>query len=171
MQRMIRSTLVVSAVVTVLVPLASGSTAHRSNALNSPGVCPVTLPNHVTPPGQGNSPYGYQHGGLWVELWPFGVTFVGVHDVAGDGSLAVKVPWYRFSSGKLRITATRLDAPAPKPKVRIPSGYGGRGFQSSAISFPAEGCWRVTATAGHTQLTYVTVVMKTLTVRQEVPRG
>jgi len=164
MRRLAQLTLVVGAAMTLAVPLASGSATRRSAARD----CPVTLPNYVKPPYH---PYGYQHDGLRVDLWPYGVTLVGVQDVASDGSLGVKVPWYRFSRGSLRITATRVDASAPKAKVRVPSGYGIHGFQSSAIDFPTEGCWRITATAGIAHLTYVTVVMKTQTVREEVPRG
>lgn len=164
MRHLTQLTLVAGVAMALAVPLASGSDTRRSSALD----CPVTLPNYVKPPYH---PYGYQHDGLRVDLWPYGVTLVGGNDVASDGSLGVKVPWYRFTRGALRITATRIDASAPKAKVWVPSGYGIRGFQSSAIHFPTEGCWRITATAGSAHLTYVTVVMKTQTVREEVPRG
>jgi hypothetical protein len=142
----------------------AGSGAH-SNV--SPPSCPVTAPNNVAPPGNGPKARGYQHGGLWVVLWPYGVTLVGKDDVTAGGWLGVKVPWYRYGKGKLTITATRIGKPASRPiRTHIPFGYGLTGFQSSFIYFPSEGCWKVVGTAGHAQLAFVTIVLKTQTVRQ-----
>jgi hypothetical protein len=134
--------------------------------------CPVTLPNHVaTPPFGLSKKNGYRQGQIAVELWPLGVTLVGKHEVKSDGSLAVKVPWYRYGRGRLRITAARIDKPGHAARTSVPSGYGRTGFQASGIYFPSEGCWKVTATVGRSHLTYVTIVMKAQTLRQEVPSG
>lgn len=125
----------------------------------------------MAPPGNGPKKYGYRHGDLWVELWPFGVTLVGKSDRTANGWLSVKVPWYRYGYGALKITATRLDKPAQPARTHIPTGYGRTGFQSSAVYFPSEGCWKVVGTVGHAQLAFVTIVLRTQTVRQEVPNG
>jgi hypothetical protein len=138
---------------------------------NAASPCAVTLPNGTTAPSQVKSPYGYRHGTLWVELWPYGVTLVGKSDITSDGWLAVKVPWYRFGKGTLKIAATRLDKPARPARADVPSGYGNSGFQASSIYFPSEGCWKITGTVGHTKLTYVTIVLTTKTVHQEAPNG
>ena len=76
---------------------------------------------------------------------------------AGDN----KVPWIRPKGTKLQVTARRLDAQSPSGVASIPDGYSGR-FQASALSFPAEGCWEVTAKSGTSELTFVTLVRKAL---------
>ncbi|MCP9487321.1 MAG: hypothetical protein MSC30_15850 [Gaiellaceae bacterium MAG52_C11] len=76
-----------------------------------------------------------------------------------DGSLFAKIPWYRGIRGKLRLTAARLDASAPSPRIHIPGGYGSYGFQSTGISFPSAGCWRITGSVDRARLTFVTLVL------------
>jgi hypothetical protein len=68
--------------------------------------------------------------------------------------------WWRGVRGSLLITGRRLDAAAPPLRADIPSGYGDIGFQSTALTFPTEGCWEVTGTVGNTELTFVTLVVK-----------
>jgi hypothetical protein len=159
---------VVVSVVAATVSSAASST-RRSAAAHMQKLCPVTLTNNVAPPGNGPKALGYRHGGLWVELWPYGVTVVGKYDVAANGRLEVKVPWYRYGRGKLKITATRLDKIAPRARTSVPAGYGPTGFQASSVDFPSQGCWRVTGTAAGSRLSFVTIVLKTKTVREEVP--
>jgi hypothetical protein len=67
--------------------------------------------------------------------------------------------WYRLTSGHLRITGRRLDAPAP-PLSGQTSGYGLTGFNASGVIFPTEGCWQVTGRVGRAALTFVTFVIK-----------
>jgi hypothetical protein len=133
--------------------------------------CPVTFANGLTFPGQGKDTFGYRSGSLWVELWPYGISFAGRTDVMKDGSLGIKFPWWREVKGRLEISGKRLDKPGETLKARVPIGYGSRGFQSSAIFFPSEGCWRVTGRVGRQKLVFVTIVLKAKTVREEVPRG
>jgi hypothetical protein len=131
--------------------------------------CPVTLPNHpASPPFGVSRRFGYRQGQIATDLWPFGVTLVQRSDITPDGALGVKVGWYRYGRGKLTITATRLDKPGRAKRTRVPSGYGPTGFQSSAVYFPSAGCWKVTATVGHSHLTYVTVVLEVQAVRGRV---
>jgi hypothetical protein len=60
--------------------------------------------------------------------------------------------------GSLTISGRRLDAPAPPLEAVIPSGYGGTGFQASALIFPTEGCWEVTGSEAESALTFVVEV-------------
>jgi hypothetical protein len=73
--------------------------------------------------------------------------------------------------GKLAITGQRLDASAPPLTASIPSGYGMRGFQPSGISFPTEGCWRVTGIVGGEKLTFVTLILKAAEYRPLAEKG
>ena len=44
--------------------------------------------------------------------------------------------------------------------MRLPGGYGEKGFQPSALFFPTEGCWEVTGRVRDATLTFVTIVVK-----------
>jgi hypothetical protein len=78
-----------------------------------------------------------------------------------DGSVGTKLGWWRGVSGKLAIRGGRLDASAPPLRARVPDGYGLTGFQSSGLTFPTLGCWKVVgAVAGHARLTFVVKVSK-----------
>jgi hypothetical protein len=104
----------------------------------------------------------YGNGSLWVGgLWPNGVVIMTRGDVGPDGRLGMKFGWYRLTSGYLRITGRRLDAPAPPASgLTFPGGYGLTGFNASGVIFPTEGCWRVTGRVGRVTLTFVTFVIK-----------
>jgi len=69
-----------------------------------------------------------------------------------------KVLWIR-PGRTLTITGTRIDAEAPPLTADIPCCYGS-GFQATAVHFPTEGCWRVTAKAGDHEITFVTPVRR-----------
>jgi hypothetical protein len=118
--------------------------------------CPITHPNGSKPPGPmfGAEPHG--NGSIWVGLWHANVV---VWDAEPDGSVTAKFGWWRGAAGKLRIEGRRLDAPAPALVGHVPDGYGESGFQSSGITFPAQGCWQVTGRAGDASLTFVTLVL------------
>jgi hypothetical protein len=160
---------------------APGSTpspsATSSGAAVSPGVagstvpgaarCPVTRPGRFVPPSgvSSNALFGasssYGNGQLWVGGLPEGGVIVAGSDFVEPGVLIDrKFGWYRITPGLLTITGRRLDAPAPPARAHVPSGYGNTGFQSSAVSFPTEGCWEITGTVDSTTLTFVTFVIK-----------
>lgn len=124
--------------------------------------CPMTVPNTRVVPDRLTRYYGVNHGNglLWVSLWPEGRVTVPPASVNADGSIDAKFPWYRVVKGLLTITGRRLDAPAPLAQARVPSGYGPAGFQSTAVIFPSEGCWRITGRIGDVSLTFVTKVVK-----------
>jgi hypothetical protein len=119
--------------------------------------CVVTLPNGRTPAR--NAGVNHGNGRLFVGLWEHGRVVVQPSDVSQDGSIDAKFGWWRSAAGRLQITATRIDGPAPAARAHIPSGYGRKGFQSTSISFPTVGCWRVTGTVGRlARLTFITSV-------------
>jgi hypothetical protein len=129
--------------------------------------CPVTRPRRWRAPSgvARDALFGadeaYGNGKLWVGgLWPDGVIEAGPDYVAADGSVGMKFGWWREAPGRLRISGRRLDGPARPLWANIPDGYGDRGFQSTGVWFPTEGCWEVTGTVGATSLTFVTFVVK-----------
>jgi hypothetical protein len=118
--------------------------------------CPITHPNGSKPPGPmfGAEPHG--NGSIWVGLWSANVV---VWSAEPDGSVSAKFGWWRGVAGKLRIDGHRLDRQAPPLTAHVPDGYGDSGFQSTGITFPTEGCWRVTGRVGDASLTFVTLVL------------
>jgi len=118
--------------------------------------CPITHPNGSKPPGPmfGAEPHG--NGSIWVGLWNANVV---VWDAERDGSVSAKFGWWRGVAGRLRIDGHRLDAQASPLTAHVPDGYGESGFQSTGITFPTEGCWRVTGRVGEASLTFVTLVL------------
>ena len=109
--------------------------------------------------GSGSS---YSNGKLWVGgLGDGGVIRADSRFVAPDGSVRWKLGWWRKVHGALEISGRRLDAPAPPLRADVPAGYGATGFQASGVTFPTEGCWRLTGRVGSTTLTFVTTVVKT----------
>jgi hypothetical protein len=126
------------------------------------GDCRVTLPNRSVPPYEEHRPGTRNlylgNGRIWTGLWPHGVTVARRGDVAPDGSVSMKYPWWRGVRGALHITGRRLDAPAAALRARIPRGYGRIGFQSTALIFASKGCWEVTGRVRDARLTFVTLV-------------
>ena len=131
-----------------------------------PSRCPVTRPSRTGPPGVSPESFfgassSYGNGRFWVGgLGPGGVIRAIGADTIGAGPIRMKLGWWRSAEGRLRITGRRLDGRAPALTGSVPAGYGDRGFQSSAVTFPAEGCWRVTGVAGTAVLTFVTYVTR-----------
>jgi len=127
--------------------------------------CPVTPPNGSTPPGEQPSALNHGNGVIWTEIWPEGTVVFepgGPGHIYADGSLEMKFPWWRGEGVRdpLSIEGHRLDAPSPPLRADIPEGYGDTGFQASSITFPSEGCWQVTGSAGSASLTFVTRVIR-----------
>lgn len=82
-------------------------------------------------------------GQLWVGLYPEGVLAPPAR-IESDGSISQKFPWWRGVRGQLMIRGKRLDGGGPPLTATRPGGYGGSGFQATGITFPSEGCWKVT---------------------------
>ena len=98
------------------------------------------------------------NGALWRDLDPSDTPATGRR--AGDGAIEMKFPWWRGIAGRLRIEGRRLDATAPSLSAWIPGGYGRKGFQSTAITFPTAGCWQVTGSVGGASLTFVSLILE-----------
>jgi hypothetical protein len=131
-----------------------------SAAPTRPGICPLTLPNERTPRGQANAGMNHGNGKLWTTMWPHNVLIASGSYIQPDGSVWMKWPWWRSVRGRLTVTGRRLDGDAPPLTADIPFGYGNRGFQPSGLTFPTEGCWRITGAVGDARLTFVTLVLK-----------
>jgi hypothetical protein len=127
--------------------------------------CQVTPPNHAIPPGQEHNPGAQRapylgNGKLWTVLWPHGVFVARRKDVARDGSISIKLPWWRGVRGALKLAGRRLDKPAPPLRAQIGPGYGSTGFQATGIIFSTPGCWEVTGSVGTARLSFVVLVRK-----------
>jgi hypothetical protein len=161
---LLRSTSIAAGLVAGILALAGGPAAGET-ASSAKG-CRVTLPNGKAPPGSlraqlpPDPPVFHGNGKLWVKLWPFGVIVAKPNVIDSDGSIGIKLPWWRGVAGTLTVTATRLDAQVRRVRGDVPSGYGRTGFQASGVVFPTQGCWQVTGRVGSVKLVFVTLVVK-----------
>ena len=80
-----------------------------------------------------------------------------VWDQVHKAGAANKTLWIRPSGTQLVVVGRRLDSEVAPLESVIPCCYP-TGFQATALLFPTEGCWEVTATAGSSKLTFVTKV-------------
>ena len=75
-----------------------------------------------------------------------------------SGTNGNKVLWIRPRGTNLKVAGRRLDGEgAVELRVDIPCCYP-TGFQASRVYFPTSGCWEVTATAGDSELRFVTKI-------------
>lgn len=145
-----RVALVAASAVSAALAVAAAGGAQPVPGANVSGAaseCRETPVSHV-PPNAWMGTLATQwrrQGTLWMA-----------HTRADDAFVArptgQKVPWFRGKGsrwGRLRVSGSRIDGDAPPLKVRIPSNYPFReGFQSSALTFSAPGCWKVVARIG-----------------------
>jgi hypothetical protein len=113
------------------------------------------------PPGGENVGANHGNGEMWTAMWPHNVLIATPDYVETDGSIWMKWPWWwrrRFGTD-LVITGRRLDASAPPLTAHVPEGYES-GFAPSGITFPEDGCWKITGHVGEARLTFVTLVFK-----------
>jgi hypothetical protein len=133
----------------------------------------VTIPTRTVSPDAGFTAAAFNYGNESLRAylyWPRGTLSAGPLPGEGsmatlnpDGSVYVKVGWWRGRPGRLRITGRRIDAPARPFRFSASDGYGLLGFQPSGITFPATGCWRVTGRVRQAKLTFVVRVIKVRT--------
>jgi hypothetical protein len=141
-------------------------------ALNTPSQvmtptgCPVTIPGSVprryswrTSLFGWNSSHG--NGRLWVGgLGKHGVIAVDRDSTFHHGHVSWKLGWWREEPGHLVITGRRLDGAG---RLRSSAGtveeYGPKGFVASDVTFPSQGCWRITGRVDGTALTIWTRVI------------
>jgi hypothetical protein len=140
----------------VAAPTASPNTALIAT-------CPVTIPNGSTPPSEHPSPEFHGNGVLWTALPPDGKIVATRPFVLPDGSMRIKFPWWgsRRAGSDLSITGTSLQPPGGLARAHISPGLtGAPHFWASGVIFPAQGCWRVTASSGRARLSFVVLVSK-----------
>ena len=139
---------IVATLLAVAAPAFSGRAAVTAD-------CPVTQPNGYTPAGAVPNPENHGAGPLMAALW-WTRSAIDSSSARPDGSVALKLPWWRGVPGDLSITGRRLDAPAP-PLVASAAadGYPQTGFLPSGLLFATRGCWEVTGTLGATAVTFV----------------
>jgi hypothetical protein len=147
----------------------------KAPASTTPPRCDVTIPNGIQPPVKdfggrttysatytgprdGRIPGSHGNGKLWTVLPLDGKLLIPTDVMSYHHGLWEKFWWWRGVRGPLTIRGRRLDARATPLQPQIPAGYGMTGFQASGISFPTEGCWEVTGTAGGSELTFVVLV-------------
>jgi hypothetical protein len=140
---------------------------------DAPFHCPATIPNGQAPPGESSNPSDLGHGGLWTLVPVDGKLVITMTrppppgTVLGrfhrDGSIGTKFPWWGAESvGRhLRITGSRLDSHANPLRASVAPGLTrAPHFWASTITFPSQGCWKVTGTAGAGTLTFVLQVIR-----------
>jgi hypothetical protein len=127
--------------------------------------CRATIPS-ARPPVDGDG-FNYGNRYLAVAIWRRGRLIadrVPRDDtwavIARDGSVPAKVGWWRGVSGRLTVQGERLDAPAPPLRAHVPGGYGHKGFQSTELTFPTDGCWEVVGSVAGHDITFVVLVTK-----------
>jgi hypothetical protein len=145
-------------------PARSARSADPQPARAAPklaGSCPVTLPGGDVPADG----FNYGNGSIGVSIWRRGKLAAGLRpdgstrgQINPDGSITAKLGWYRVVEGGLRVSGERLDAAAP-PLAAVPAGYGAKGFQPTALTFPTTGCWKVAGSAGDASLQFVVRVV------------
>jgi hypothetical protein len=144
-----------------------------SAAANAGGACPVTIPPPgwtPTGPDFGPGQFNFGNGQIRAALyWPRGTLTAGTLPSGGamaviqrDGSIRLKLGWWRGIPGRLVITGRRLDRPRDRARADVPpnQSYGDAGFIPSSIIFPSVGCWRVVGRQGGAHLTFVVKVTK-----------
>jgi hypothetical protein len=142
-------------------PAATASALSLGDAENCPVTKPTKAPGDIADDFFGSSA-AFGNNNLWVGgLGEDGVILADSRFVETDGSIGWKFGWWRIVSGTLAIRGRRLDAQGPPPRASVPDGYGRQGFQASGVFFPTEGCWEITGTAGGSELTFVTFVLRT----------
>ena len=75
-----------------------------------------------------------------------------------SGSKGNKVLWIRPQGTNLKVVGRRLDGDGAMTLTADMRCCYPTGFQASRVYFPTSGCWEVTATAGSSELKFVTKV-------------
>lgn len=89
------------------------------------------------------------NGDLWLDLPPDGI-------VRGT---SVSITEYQIGAGRVEVSARRVDANAPAPRIEKDENPGGGPRDRAAtIHFPTPGCWEVTYVLGGSSLRFVLLV-------------
>jgi hypothetical protein len=115
--------------------------------------------------------FNYGNADLRAELfWPSGTVTAGnlpnggsMATINKDGSIGLKVGWWRGVPGQLVVRGRRLDAPAPPLRASpgTVASYGRDGPVPSILTFPTLGCWRVLGAVKRARLSFTVRITKT----------
>lgn len=155
-------------IVAIVAPLAAQSALAQGAATPAtnpaaaipPASCPVTIPNGSVPPfgNLGFFPGPVFHGehGIWASFGPDGTVAWQPAMGDGPGAYGVKFLWFHDerARGHLQVTGTYLGGTAPPLVAEVPNGYPVVGYQASGLIFSRLGCWRITASAGGSSMTF-----------------
>jgi hypothetical protein len=135
--------------------VSAPAVAANVNAVPPP---PLPAPCNVTPSAQQVKSSSVEKRALgdgpWIinedrTIWAADQPFV--------ANRTVTTVWMRPANTELAIVARRLDGDAPQFTVG-PAQPFQTAYIAIGVTFPAAGCWEVTATAGASKLTFVTKV-------------
>jgi hypothetical protein len=109
-------------------------------------------PYPATPPAYDRAWYGNERLWTWLRAdgtWPM------AHQA---GAYFDKSFWWAPGGGRLRVTAVRLDAPAPPVEIsraNPSSRYDLGDFLLVGLELPARGCWEITGHHGAERVSFV----------------
>lgn len=141
--------------------------ATGSAPAKAPGACTVSVPNGLAPPGAPTSGgFAAEYGNGRLATQADGVIRPRPEP---DGSFSWKFAWWgtREPRQPLAIVGRQLDPLTPLTAIRVHERFVARAnegyvesspvprFWSSSVSFPTEGCWRVTGVVGSLWLSVV----------------
>ena len=161
----------------LLLPLSLRGLSQDVETQSVPKTCPVTKPSEhpFVPP----KPYQTGTGIDWFgtdKLW----TYLPRDGVSGQGEKSIwfSREWSRYSGWipdkvdtKLTITARRLDADTPPPKISAGPTFNRdwKAFMLGGISFPTPGCWEITGRYEDAEVQFVQWVVSDEAVKQAAP--
>lgn len=122
--------------------------------------CSVTIWNGFTPEGAEPSSRNHGSDSQMVRLWPGG-RVEDPRSVRSDGSIAIKMGWWRGAPDPLRITGRRVDEASAPPLLGTTApveAYPETGFIPATLHFPSRGCWEVTGELAGERLSFVVSV-------------
>lgn len=141
----------------LIIALTGCASIQERQAARAKEACEVTEPVWLTPPEDAavlnepvpayyvtNADQSIIAGAWWWEQEDYPLT---------TGERGNKVGWFRPEGVDLTITGRRIDGDAQPMVADVPCCYPTR-FQSSGLSFPAEGCWEISAEAGGSELMF-----------------
>jgi beta-lactamase regulating signal transducer with metallopeptidase domain len=135
-------------------PPAPVETSNRNAAVTST----VPVPCNVTPSEARMKTSSIEKRALGTGPWIINdERTVWASDQPYVANRPVTTVWLRPANTELTIVARRLDGDAPKMTVG-PAQPFQTAYIAMPLTFPAAGCWEVTATAGTSKLTFVTRV-------------
>ena len=136
----------------------SGCTNEKVPKGASSNACQLTEPLRVKPPEDSAVLDPPAYGDYFVNedqsLWASASWAMEEEYELNVAKEWIKVGWFRPAAAKLVITGQRLDGDAPPLESEVPCCYPTR-FQASGLYFPTEGCWKVSAIAAKSKLSFI----------------